>query len=188
MLLRLVWLKECWLGTQSLRPGWSLSKVWTGLEQKRTCSSPHHLIIRACLPGLETGTHHHQSFYDVYLDQDFWFLGNRPTCGVPSWYVCRWYVVNTRRGNIHVKGNFIIHMFRGNDLGWLIWFWQRILSFWWRIGGSSWFHETDIICSVFAWFPDTDVRWSDIEDCVSFLESPEIWKRLFFNINVMING
>ena len=34
-----------------------------------------------------------------------------------------------------------------------------------RIGGGS-------------WFPDTCVRWSDIEDCVSFLEIPEILKKL----------
>ena len=37
------------------------------------------------------------------------------------------------------------------------------------IDGSYWFHETDI-------------RWSDIEDCVSFLESPEIQKKVENNL------
>ena len=59
MLLRLVGLKEFGLGTQSLGMGWPLSEVGTGWEQKMTCSSPHHLIIRACLPGPETGHYTH---------------------------------------------------------------------------------------------------------------------------------
>ena len=54
MLPRFVGLKECGLGTQSLGLGWPLSEVGTGLDQKRTCSIPHHLIIWACLPGPET--------------------------------------------------------------------------------------------------------------------------------------
>ena len=57
MLLRLVGLKERMLGTQSLGLDWPLSKVGTGLEQN-FCSSPHRLIIRACLPGPETENTH----------------------------------------------------------------------------------------------------------------------------------
>ena len=44
----LVGLKEYGLGIQSLVLYWPLSKVGTGLEQQ-TCSSPHRLIIWACL-------------------------------------------------------------------------------------------------------------------------------------------
>ena len=59
MLLRIVGLKECGLGTHSLGLDWPLTEVGTVLEQK-ICSSPHHLIIRACLPGPETeNTHTH---------------------------------------------------------------------------------------------------------------------------------
>ena len=43
------------LGTRILGLGWPLSEVGTGLDQNRTCSGPHCLIIRACLSGLETG-------------------------------------------------------------------------------------------------------------------------------------
>ena len=53
MLLRLVGIKECRLGTQSLGLDWALSEVGNGLEQN-TSSSPHHLLIRACLPDPET--------------------------------------------------------------------------------------------------------------------------------------
>ena len=53
MLIRPVRLKECGLGTQSLGLYWPLSEVGTRLEQQ-ICSSPHCLIIRACLPGPET--------------------------------------------------------------------------------------------------------------------------------------
>ena len=48
MLLRLVRLKEYGLGTHSVGIDWPLSEVETGLEQQ-TCSSPHRLIIWACL-------------------------------------------------------------------------------------------------------------------------------------------
>ena len=59
MLLRLVGIKECGLGTWSLGLDRPLSEVGTGLDQQ-ICSSPHHLIIRACLPGPETeNTHTH---------------------------------------------------------------------------------------------------------------------------------
>ena len=54
ILLRLVGLKECGLGTQSLGLCWPLSEVGTGLEQKRTCYIPHHLTIWACITGPET--------------------------------------------------------------------------------------------------------------------------------------
>ena len=42
--------------TQNLGLGQPLSEVGTGFEQKRTCYSPHHLIIWSCLPGTETET------------------------------------------------------------------------------------------------------------------------------------
>ena len=61
MLLCLVGLKECGLGTQSLGLDWPLSEVGTRLEQ-HMCSIPHRLIIRACLPGLETENTHTHTF------------------------------------------------------------------------------------------------------------------------------
>ena len=64
VLLRLVGLKEYWLGTQSLGLDWALSEVGTGLEQQ-TCLSPHHLIIRACLLGLETKN---KQYITIYLE------------------------------------------------------------------------------------------------------------------------
>ena len=42
------------------------------------------------------------------------------------------------------------------------------------IGGGSFFPEIDIRQYDIACFPDTDIRWRDIKDCVSFLASPEI--------------
>ena len=57
MLLLIVGLKECGLGTQSLGMDWPLSEVGTGLEQQ-ICSSPHRLIIWACLPGTDTENTH----------------------------------------------------------------------------------------------------------------------------------
>ena len=53
MLLCLVGLKEYGLETQSIGLDWPLSEIGTRLEQQ-TCSIPHCLIIRACLPVLET--------------------------------------------------------------------------------------------------------------------------------------
>ena len=54
--------------------GWPLSEVGTGWEQKMTCSSPHHLIIRACLPGPETGhyTHTHTHTRGISLLETLW--------------------------------------------------------------------------------------------------------------------
>ena len=45
-----------------------------------------------------------------------------------------------------------------------------------RIGGGYYFTETYIRWYDIACFPDTDIRCSDIEDCVSCLEIPEILK------------
>ena len=70
-------------------------------------------------------------------------------------------MVNIIRGVIQVKGNVIIHMFIMKYWWYFRWFWQRTLIFLGRIGGGS-------------FFPEIDVRCSDIEDCVYFLGSPEI--------------
>ena len=70
MIIHLVGLKECGLGTQSLGLGWPLSKFGTGLDQKRNCSSPHHLIVQACLSGSETENttlHYTNSLYPPLL-------------------------------------------------------------------------------------------------------------------------
>ena len=66
MLLRLVGLKECGLGTHSLGLDWPLSEVGTGLEQQ-ICSSPHHLIIWACLPGPETENKQQQHTHKIFI-------------------------------------------------------------------------------------------------------------------------
>ena len=60
MLLRLVGIKECRLGTQSLGLDWLLSEVGTELDQQ-ICSSPHRLIIWVCLPVPETVNTHTQT-------------------------------------------------------------------------------------------------------------------------------
>ena len=46
-------LKNAGWATKCLGLDWPLSEVGTGLEQQ-ICSSPHRIIIRACLPGPET--------------------------------------------------------------------------------------------------------------------------------------
>ena len=59
-LLRLVWLNEYGLGTQSLGLDWPLSEVGTWLEQQ-IYSSPRRLIIKACLTAWRQRTNNNNN-------------------------------------------------------------------------------------------------------------------------------
>ena len=64
MLIRLILFKECWLGTQSLGLGWTLSKVGTrvGSEEDLLQSSPPH---KSGMPSWSGDREHYTTLHVV---------------------------------------------------------------------------------------------------------------------------